>query len=457
MVGQDLVQGGLVLGEDERKALAKAVVDVAINIYTIGMMKQKGAPVETISRWVPGLASFWPSLETSKLSWEERHHATAKLLYEVGLRLGGLPFKAMQFVGLRDDLPDGYRKWFSKAQENTEFFSPPEHVQRVLGAFGPSLHWSYEPKKSASIAQVHLKATWSGWPAVAKVQHAHVRAEYTGDLKTMAELGAYVNEYEEAKGAAVMLAALAEKLAPTVEMETDFTKEAANQERVRELFRRHGTDVAVAQVYMSSPEGLVMQKLEGITAAEAIAGWKQGGGAQNDLFGRKQRDSVYSAFADMVLNHGFFQMDAHPGNLMVLKDGRLALLDFGQCCEPTEEQRRRFLHFAHEAPTSQEAAKDTKKLKSWLANMGIEVTEQKAAATAELLFYGAKSSMFPDTDKIDPEIMPLLLIVLYLSRFENTVAQLRVQAGFQDAEDHFAVLRAFNKAAGAGGEVHMDL
>ena len=247
MVGQDLVQGGLVLGEDERKALAKAVVDVAISIYTIGMMKEYSAAVVTISRWVPALAAFWPSLETSKLSWEERHHAIAKLLYEVGLRLGGLPFKAMQFVGLRDDLPDGYRKWFAKAQENTEFFSPPEHVQRVLGAFGPSLHWSDEPKKSASIAQVHLKATWNGWPAVAKVQHAHVRAEYTGDLKTMAELGAYVNKYEEAKGAAVMLAALAEKLAPTVEMETDFTKEAANQERVRELFRRYGTDVAVAQ------------------------------------------------------------------------------------------------------------------------------------------------------------------------------------------------------------------
>ena len=203
-----------------------------------------------------------------------------------------------------------------------------------------------------------------------------------------------------------------------------------------------------------------MQKLEGITAAEAIAGWKQGGGGggvQNDLFGREQRDVVYSAFADMVLKHGFFQMDAHPGNLMVLKDGRLALLDFGQCCEPTEEQHRRFRHFALAAPTSQEAAKDTKNLKSWLANMGIEVTEEKAEATAELLFYGAKSSMFPDTDKIDPEIMPLLLIVLYLSRFENTVAQLRVQAGFRDAEDHFAVLRAFNKAARVGGEVHMDL
>ena len=199
-----------------------------------------------------------------------------------------------------------------------------------------------------------------------------------------------------------------------------------------------------------------MEKLEGITAAEAIAGWKQGG--KNDIFGRKQRDAVYSAFADMVLKHGFFQMDAHPGNLMILKDGRLALLDFGQCCEPTEEQRKRFQQFALMASTSEEATQDSKKLRSWLSNMGIEVTESKAATTAQMLFYGEKSSMFPDTDKIDPEIMPLLLIVLYLSRFENTVAQLRTQAGFQDTEDHFAVLRAFNKkAALVMPEAHTDL
>ena len=43
--------------------------------------------------------------------------------------------------------------------------------------------------------------------------------------------------------------------------------------------------------------------------------------------------------------------------------------------------------------------------------------------------------------------MPLLLIVLYLSRFENTVAQLRANVGFKDAEDHFAVLRAFAQVA----------
>ena len=238
------------LGEDERKKLAKTVVDAAISIYTIGMMKECYAPVEVINQWVPALAGFFPSLATSPLSWEDRHRAIAKLLYEVGLRLGGLAFKAMQFVGLRDDLPDGYKQWFSKAQENTDFFSSEDHVKRVLGEFAPRLKWSFEPVKSASIAQVHLNASWDGRPAIAKVQHAHVKAEYAGDLKTMAELGRYVNKYPEATGAAVMLEALALKLAPTVDMETDFNRERVNQERARELFRTHDTDVVVAEAVL---------------------------------------------------------------------------------------------------------------------------------------------------------------------------------------------------------------
>ena len=31
----------------------------------------------------------------------------------------------------------------------------------------------------------------------------------------------------------------------------------------------------------------------------------------------------------MIFEHGFFHGDPHPGNLLVLDDGRLALLDFG--------------------------------------------------------------------------------------------------------------------------------
>ena len=82
--------------------------------------------------------------------------------------------------------------------------------------------------------RTHLDVTWNGRAAVAKVQHPHVRDQYLADLQTMTYLGEYVNHHDEAKGAAVMLGALAEKLRPTVVAETDFTKEAENQHRLRE-------------------------------------------------------------------------------------------------------------------------------------------------------------------------------------------------------------------------------
>ena len=99
------------------------------------------------------------------------------------------------------------------------------------------LTWNFEPLKSASIAQVHLDKTWEGQAAVAKVQHPHVRDQYLADLETMKYLGEYVSHHDEAKGAAVMLGALAEKLRPTVVAETDFTKEAVNQRKLQESLR----------------------------------------------------------------------------------------------------------------------------------------------------------------------------------------------------------------------------
>ena len=221
--------GEMKLG-DERQVFAKSVVDAAIQIYVNGRVNDY-LPVRQMGQWLPGVDRLLPD---STLSWPDRHRLIAELLYLSGMRLGGLPIKAMQFVGLRDDLPDGYQQWFSKAQEDNKLRSPPDHVQKTLAVFGPNLTWNYEPLKSASIAQVHLDVTWNGRAAVAKVQHPHVRDQYLADLQTMTYLGEYVNHHDEAKGAAVMLGALAEKLRPTVVAETDFTKEAENQHRLRE-------------------------------------------------------------------------------------------------------------------------------------------------------------------------------------------------------------------------------
>jgi ubiquinone biosynthesis protein len=49
-----------------------------------------------------------------------------------------------------------------------------------------------------------------------------------------------------------------------------------------------------------------------------------------------------AAFFQMVFKDGFFHADPHPGNIFVLRDGRLALVDFGIVGRVTEENMEYF-------------------------------------------------------------------------------------------------------------------
>jgi len=434
-----------VFGAKDRRDFAFSVVESAIGIYKKGVVADI-FHVQTINRWLQW--AKLPRPEAARvLPWDERHFAIAQLLYDSAMRVGGISVKAMQFVGLRDDLPMGYREWFSKAQEATAIRSPPSHVEKVLAdACKDFQHVSCEkePVKSASIAQVHF-GIWQGRQAVFKVQHPHVRTEYLTDLRIMEDLGRHVDKYDEARGAAVMLRAIADKLRPLVDMETDFSKEAANQQRCRSSFNG---DVVVAEVFHASELVLVMERLPGMTAAEVIKCWERGEAL--DHFGPKQRGAVYDAYATMIFGHRFFQIDAHPGNFLALTDGtgRVALLDFGQCCEPSEASLKRLIDFARAAPGSEKESVDSAKTKAWLGTLGVDVDEARADAAAKLLVYGGQSALFPATENMQPEAVPVILILLYLSRFENTAAQWRKKLGLADEVDHFAVLRAFKKGAG---------
>ena len=48
------------------------------------------------------------------------------------------------------------------------------------------------------------------------------------------------------------------------------------------------------------------------------------------LFGRKLLTALTNVFGRTILETGFFHADPHPGNLFVLDDGSIGLIDFGQ-------------------------------------------------------------------------------------------------------------------------------
>jgi hypothetical protein len=188
---------------------------------------------------------------------------------------------------------------------------------------------------------------------------------------------------------------------------------------------------------------MVMQRLPGVTGSEAHKAWKDR--RPLNVFHRQQRDAIYTAYATMILKHDCFQMDPHPGNFMAMPDGSIALLDFGQCCCLTRDQQQLVCAFVKNAPSSIVEASDSGRLQLWFGQLGITVTAKQALKAAGLLVLGDKSSMFPDVGGMDEQWTPIWIILLYLSRFENTAAELRNACGLVDKADNFAVLNAFKK------------
>lgn len=44
----------------------------------------------------------------------------------------------------------------------------------------------------------------------------------------------------------------------------------------------------------------------------------------------------------MILGEGLFQADGHPGNILLMKGGRIGLLDYGQSKQLADKDRTTF-------------------------------------------------------------------------------------------------------------------
>jgi ubiquinone biosynthesis protein len=85
----------------------------------------------------------------------------------------------------------------------------------------------------------------------------------------------------------------------------------------------------VPEVYPGVSRGglLVLEYLAGVRVTD-LAALRAAG---HDPAAVAER--VAGIYCDMIFEHGFFQGDPHPGNLLVLADGAIGLLDFGLCKE----------------------------------------------------------------------------------------------------------------------------
>jgi ubiquinone biosynthesis protein len=260
----------------------------------------------------------------------------------VGVRLrqvleeaGGVYVKIGQIAATRVDLvPPEICDELAKLQNRVPTEAP-ERIETVLEAeLGGSIDavfadFDWEPLAAASIGQAYRARLHTGEAVVVKVQRPDIERIIERDLAALAHL-AELAERRTPLGRSVRSGEILGQFAQSLREELDYLGEADAMADMALVLgdgngAGDGAGVRVPRVYaeLSTRRVLVQERFEGYTAADADEL------AASAVDRNALADSLLRSALEQVLKHGFFHADPHPGNVFVLADGTLGLIDFG--------------------------------------------------------------------------------------------------------------------------------
>ena len=187
------------------------------------------------------------------------------------------------------------------------------------------------PLASASIAQVHRAVTHGGEPVVVKVQRPNIRDQIDSDLALLHYLARLLEAVIEETGVYTPTGVI-EEFDRTVHEELDFSNEARNARAMRDA--AEGRDfIVIPRVHgpLSCATVLTLDYVAGTKISEVTP---EGG---HDV--EKVARNVIEASFRQLFEDGLFHGDPHPGNILVLDDDRIALIDFGLVGRLTRAQQ----------------------------------------------------------------------------------------------------------------------
>ena len=251
-------------------------------------------------------------------------HPQAKLLRKALEELGPTFCKLGQILSTRPDLlPAEYIEELAMLQDSVPPLSEQDVVsitERELGVPWEDVFASVDPKPLAAgtIGQVHRATLANGERVVIKVQRPTAREEIEQDLALL-EIFAEKSREQPALQKVIDMEAVFKQLSLSLRRELDFTQEASNIERMREVLQDFDRlDVPGLHRELSTSRLLVMEEIQGIPIIKAPEGPARTQAARQLL------ESYYK----QIMTEGFFHADPHPGNLMWWKEC-VYFLDFG--------------------------------------------------------------------------------------------------------------------------------
>ncbi|MCO6523269.1 MAG: phosphotransferase [Snodgrassella sp.] len=202
-------------------------------------------------------------------------------------------------------------------------------------------HIEAQPIGSASIAQVHRATLTSGEQVAIKVKRPGIESTVTADLRILNHI-AQLLESEIPESRRYYPVQMVQYFARSLEKETDLTAERRNMQHFARIYNQQ-QQIHIPQTYAtySNRQILIQEYIDDTLLKNlTLSSWS-----------KQQRHNLAATLVDiildMILQHGLFHADPHPGNILVRNDGRITLIDFGLIGRLSQQRHQEIITLIH--------------------------------------------------------------------------------------------------------------
>ena len=329
---------------------------------------------ETLNRYQKFLSfmlKYWNSdllNETASNAMEEEtardfsdYEQSPEELVEDLKKMGPTYIKLGQLLSTRPDLlPDRYLEALISLQDDLPTI-PYEEVQEIVESeLGTRIskafnHFQEEPLASASIGQVHLAELRSGKKVAVKIQRPGIRKKFLDDLNTLEEVAEVAVKHTET-GRKYAFKDVLSELRRIMLQELDYLREANNLVTLGTNLKSYRRLIVPQPVpdYTTS-RVLTMEYVKG-KKVTSLSPLKKTANDYTPLV-----DEFIEAYLKQIVSDGFVHADPHPGNIHLLENDKIALIDLGM------------------------VAQFSKKMKDFLLRLLLELSKNDGEKIAEIL------------------------------------------------------------------------
>ena len=276
--------------------------------------------------------------EEAAQALEQRHLDVAEQMVETLGRMKGAAMKIGQLASFIDTefLPPEYRDLYQDKLATLRSTAPPMPWKKVRGVLDEEWEepveelyedFEHDAAAAASIGQVHRAVLPDGRLVAVKVQYPGVASAIAADMQNAGLILRLAKAFAPGLDAKAAAAELKER----VMEELDYELEAQNQRAFARGYRGHP--------FIHVPDVVTRLSTERVLVSE----WVDGAGfdevrelpqPERDRFG----EIVFRFCFGSIYQLQHFNADAHPGNYLLMPDGRVAFLDFGMTKHLDQDQ-----------------------------------------------------------------------------------------------------------------------